>query len=845
MGTGEPSKDLSLKELSALEESDPRGLLAALLVHEDLKRAEGVLQRLEEQGRSADLENYRAVLALLENRPEAALEHTARALEQVANHPQALWNRALALERLYLPLLAARTFDEVTALREPGWAEEASQRAERLRLTVSERRAHWQKVFKAGRALLEDAPGPLPEGFSQTPIARLLFYDAVRASSSREQVLALLPLARELDARAGGQVLERYVRRVAQADFSRRALLAREYAALARDNFRKEPGRASRLLKMLLASREEDLLLGVLANMHPTGRQLELFEEKAASGEDPWFQLLAAQERAKAAREAGNWSQATRLLLEALGRCPARGLEYRCISIERDLSGLYLQSQEIDAALRHAENGLSQARDSGEWFLERDLLWHRAQLDRFANKATLARAHYEELRERDGDTPDIVRRVHQHLADIEWHELRVDAARREIDAALATGNPLSLSGAYSLSDISRLKRTSSDEAHLTTSLSSVSPRLSQGERVLATHVLGRFFIEHDPAKGQALLWKAIQEAGAPGLEEEPPARRARAYSFTSLLMDTGRRGDFEEALRLLVRERGQELPRQCLLVASVDSERTLLLVRDASGKLVGRYENTRRHPLPVRLEGLVPEALLEPLRTCQKVDVLARPPLHGRAGLLPPDMAWSYLTRTAPPPVPRTGPKVHLVVSEVELPPGSSFPRLNPWTPSFGPEERQLLLKGTQATPSRVLEAMRDAREIDVVTHGIINDRSNASYLLLASEPGGAELRLPQVREASLRGAPFVVLAACHAAHTSYALHEPLSLPAAFIEAGARGVLAATEKIPDQEANAFFNAIRERMREGTDPALALRDERMKWLREGRLAEGFDSILLFE
>jgi tetratricopeptide (TPR) repeat protein len=658
-------------------------------------------------------------------------------------------------------------------------------------------------------------------------------------------VLALLPLARELDARAGDLVLERYVRRVAQADFSHRAPLAREYAALARNNFRKEPSRASRLLEALRASGEEDLLLGTLVNLHPTGAQLELFEERAAAGEDPWFHLLAAQERAKAEREEGRWRQAERTLLEALGRCPARGLEYRCISIERDLSGLYLQLHELEAARRHAEDGLRQARDSGEWFLEGELLWQRAQVARFVNDAPLARALYEELREREGDDANMVRRVHQHLADIEWHELWVDAARREIDAALATGRPLSLSGAYSLSDISRLKDSPEDEAHLTLALESIAPGLRPGERVLATHVLGRFFIERDSARGQALLWRAVEEAEAPGLQEVPPARRARAYSFTSLLMDAGRQGDFEAVLRLLERERGQELPRQCLLVASVDSERTLLLVRDASGALVGRYEDTRREPLPMRLEGLVPEALVEPLRGCPKVQVLARPPLHGRAGLLPPELAWSYLTRTAPLRAPRTGPKVHLVVSEVDLPPGSSLPRLNPWTPSFGPEEKPVLLTGTRATPSTVLDAMRDATEIDLVTHGIINDRSNASYLLLASGPEGSELGVPLVRKDSLRGAPFVVLAACHAAHTSYALHEPLSLPAAFIEAGARGVLAATERIPDQEAEAFFNAIRERMRAGADPAHALRDERMKWLREGRSAEGLDSILLFE
>ncbi len=65
------------------------------------------------------------------------------------------------------------------------------------------------------------------------------------------------------------------------------------------------------------------------------------------------------------------------------------------------------------------------------------------------------------------------------------------------------------------------------------------------------------------------------------------------------------------------------------------------------------------------------------------------------------------------------------------------------------------------------------------------------------------------------------------------------------MEAGARGVLAATVEIPDLEAQAFFNAVRERMRSGAAPAVALRDERLRWLREGRGTKWLDGVLLFE
>jgi len=140
---------------------------------------------------------------------------------------------------------------------------------------------------------------------------------------------------------------------------------------------------------------------------------------------------------------------------------------------------------------------------------------------------------------------------------------------------------------------------------------------------------------------------------------------------------------------------------------------------------------------------------------------------------------------------------------------------------------------------------MKNATEVDLVAHGTLSDSSHASYLLLAPERDGSELGVSRVRTASLQGAPFVVLAACHAAQTAYVLHERFSLPAAFIEAGARGVLAATVEIPDLEAGAFFNAVRERMRAGTAPAQALRDERVRWRREGRGAAWLDSVLLFE
>jgi hypothetical protein len=849
MGGGAAEEELSHEDLALLEKHDPHGMVAALLVRDDPDFAGQALKKvlkLKESGGSPDLDSDHAVALLLKGKKEEALRLLDAALEQSPRHPQALWNRGLVLRELGLPLLAARDFSEVAALKEEGWSKEAETKAEALRSAEFERRGRWEAVSNAGKALLAEGPeatGALPRDFSQFPSARRHFYEAIRVAPSRDRVLALLPIAQELDAQAGGSVLESFVRRVAEADFSRRAPLARSYAQLLQASLSYEE--KERLLTALLASKEDDILLGALVAMEATSRNLEVFESKAAASGDPWFQLLAAEERSVAEAGKGNWTRAIQALHDARERCTGRGLEYLCMLLDSSLSGSYLTLHQLEPARTRAELGWKAARTRGEWLLESSLLWTLAETARLSGDGSLARAYLLEYLERDRDNPETVRRVHQILAVMEMKDLQVQEARREIDAALATGRPLGLPGVFALADISRLKSDPGDEARLTREVEALMPRLSPGEQLIATHVLGRFFIERDEARARQLLWRVIEEAEAPALAKASAARRARAYSFTSLLFAAGRQKDFQEALRLFERERQWELPRRCLLAAAADSERTLFLVLNEEGALTGHFDEKRRHPLPQRLEGVVPEALLTQFDKCERVEVLARPPLHGRAGLLPPKLAWSYLTRTSAPRVPSADAAVHLVVQDVEIPSGVPLKRLNDWAASFGAEEQPVKLSGAQATPSRVLAAMKDATEIDLVAHGILNDFSDASYLVLAPEPGGSELSISKVRTASLQGAPFVVLAACHAAHATWSVDDPLSLPAAFIEAGARGVLAATVEIPDLEAAAFFNAIRERMRSGTAPALALHEERMRWIREGRGATWLDSVLLFE
>ncbi|WP_167509490.1 CHAT domain-containing protein [Corallococcus llansteffanensis] len=836
---GEPSSHVA-GEGTLAEGEDP---VSHYLEQGDRYGAEKALSLLRKSLSTPDVESQQSVALLRLGKPENALANADAALSEAPRHAAALWNRGLALRDLRLPLAAARSFAQVASLKEPGWAEEATQRAQGLRRDIFTHRDRWAAVLKAGASLIENADTPLPEDFSDTPIARLFFYDAVRAAPTVSAVQTLLPLARKLDGRTRSHVLEAYVQRVAAADFQRRGPLAQGYAALA--SKRLSVSEREMFLRQVLSSQDDDLILGTLVLTQTVSSHLELFKAKADAMKDPWFQLLAAQERATVDKRAGRLAHAVRTLREALPLCEGTGLEYRCLSLQSDLSTLLMKLHEFQDARQYAKKAWEDARANNEWQMEQDLLWSLSQIARLVKDTSLSRAYIEEFLARNESKPDAVRRVHESLASIAFQELRIDEARWEIDAALATGLPLSPSGAFTLAEVARLKGAPRDEEHLMRALTTPLGARSPGERAVDMHALGRFFIERDVARGRTLLWNSIQEASAPGLEEDIAASRARAYSFTSLILEAGRRGAFDEALELISRERGQSLPERCLLAATSDSERTLLIVRGVDAKSLGWHDETRRAPLPSQLDGLVREDLLAALRPCERVEVLARPPLHGRAGLLPPSMAWSYLTRTTAPRAPRKGPAVHLVVSDVETPPGTDVLPLPSWGASLGPEAQLRTRSGADATPSRVRAAMQDATEIDLVAHGFIYDRADASYLLLSSERGGSELTVPQVRDTPLHGAPFVVLSSCDAAHTSYALHEPLSLPAAFIHAGARGVLAATTRIPGNDANVFFNQVRERMRAGVAPSIALRDVRAQWLEKDAKQTWLANVLLFE
>ncbi|WP_158625075.1 CHAT domain-containing protein [Corallococcus terminator] len=841
MGGTAHQEELPLKALSQLGDQADRAAQAAMyLAWGRPKEALGTLDALDSP--SPEARNDRAAALL-------ALGETAEALRLldplIAEHPtflQARWNRALVLETLQLPLLAARDFQEVAQGGEQGWAQEAKQRAEQLRSDVSSADGHSRALLDAGNALV--ATGKLPEGspLAKSSLLRLYFYEAVRSRPSSEEVSALLPLAKSLDVGTGSDVLQQYVKRTAQRDFAHRGPLVREYVSLL-GNFPHD-ARTPAFLTRILDSDEPDLILGSLLRAEAVPDHLETFKKLAQASQDPWFEILALQKQGEALLRGGDVWGAQSVMERARERCDGTPIPYRCMDLELDLAHLYSQLLQPDDVQQHALKGWKEARESNLRERQLQFLEMLAKAARLRDDAPLARAYLHESLERSQGNKIREHYIQQELAHLELHVLDFDRARAAIDRALATGRPLTLHGAAALSDIARQRPDPKDAQTMSEAVAAEGP-LSPGKHALALHYLGRFQLEKDRVRGQAQLREAIVKAEAAGAQDED-ARHARTYSFTALIMDEAKAHNFQAAARLFGEELRGEIPARCMLALTVDSERSLVVARGMDGATLGYYEGSRTQRVKKDAPNLVPPEALTALAPCETIQVLARPPLQGLPAMLPAAFAWSYRTQLStrqPPP----GKAIHLVVQGVEYAPQRKLASLV-WNPVFGPGEQPRLLEGAQATPDRVLQEMADATEVDLVTHGLLSPVSDASFLVFArqgEQAGSDELRTQRLRRAKLKGAPLVVIAACHGGHAAPVLHEPMSLPSAIIEAGARAVLAATLRIPDQGASEFFNAVRARVRMGESPAVALRNERLTWHQQKPTETWVDSVLLFE
>ncbi|NTX58165.1 CHAT domain-containing protein [Myxococcus sp. CA039A] len=840
-GDERPRELVPLQMLAKLEaQGDLQGLAVGHLLRGEREQAADYLQRASS---SPDVDSDRAVVALTKGELESALILLDGVLEKHPQHAQALWNRALVLHELGLDALAAEAFDAVALLGEVGWAQEAKERAAVLRRQLDGRRGAWESAQQAGRVLaLEGTPFPDEVARAVPGTARNWFNIAVWTAPSAEHVKALLPLARVLDAHYGGETMARYAERVATLDFQRRAPLAARFRDVLLGKF--DGAKLAPLAKEFAGSAHQDILLGLLPLAGGLPAHLDVYEQAAKSLGDAWLTLNVERERALAEYARGDLAGAEARLLRAVSACASAKADYRCGQLEHLLAHIYKDEHRLVESREHALAGLQWARQSQEWKLQADLLLVLGDLARFRNAFALTRAYLGEQALRDRSC-SARRHVHESLASLHVFALQPKAAREELQKAPSCDVPFFLNGGLVLADLARLDPKPGDVEQVREGLKKLDAAgwLRPGEKVIATHIEGRAVIGSDREAGRALLRKAIDDGARLG-SQDPVAAKARAYSYSSLILDAGSTGDWAGALTLFAEETGVAAPTRCALGVEVHDERTLVAARGPAGELLGHQDASRRSP-DFDVAALVPPAMASALKSCEHVHVFARYPVHGQAGLLPPELAWSYDTGRKP-----TAPGVSaprpLVVYDVDAPASLRLPRLRSWELSGGPSARRVELTGAAATPSRLLAELAEATEVEIHAHGLVNlGVSDASLLVMAPEAGGRyALTAGEVRKQKLKGAPVVLLGACQAARTAPYLHAPWSLPVAFAEAGARAVIASPIDIPDAEAGPFFARVMERIRAGASAATALRDERLREL-SARPDSWVKTVVVFE
>lgn len=796
-----------LVPLAAMAELERRGELAALAAAQalggDLERAAATLAALPPSpARDADL----AALALLAGRPADALAAADRALA-AAPSPAARWNRALALRDLGLPATAAAELEAVAAAGEAGWSEEAGARARALAAPVRERLDAFARWSAAAAAMVAHTGPPLSaeQARARPGLARLYFLDALRGATTRDEVLALAPLAAALDEVSGHDGARAAVARAAALDLRVRGPLAAAYRQLVTGQL--APDDALPLLARLerAGAAATDLKVGALVVLGLGPARADELAAHAARTGDPWFALLATEQRALGLLHAGDRPRAEVLLLEAHAGCDPRAWAYRCAKLAEALAELYSalpMYPEAERWARAAERGFAADGAVGP---EDNALAQVAELRRARQQGALARATFAEIRARAGDGRAGCLRARYAELGLALLDIQDGAPSLTAPAPDACDEaPADQEVGFMVNRALMTGRAEDRER----ARAWIAAARAAGAADLAELAAARLEVE---APGAAARLQAL----APRFTGPADAHK-RTWLVSTQIDEAGRREAWAEVVTLAAAELGAPAPTRCALVASADDDRSTAVVIDAAGALAGARRTFAR-PGAWRGDELVPPALRGRLAGCDRVDVHARPPLHGRADLLPPELPWAFVVR-APAAAP-SAPRRELIVGDVTPPAALALPALRAIDVPAG----VAALRGAEATPPRVLAELATATYAEVHAHGQVDLAvADESFLALtAAGDGRWALTAAELRRARLPAAPVVVLAACRAAEVAPYLVQRWSLPDAFLAAGARAVIAPTVDIPDAEAAVFFAELRERVATGEPPARAL------------------------
>ncbi|HEY2514531.1 MAG TPA: CHAT domain-containing protein [Polyangiaceae bacterium] len=828
---------VSLEALAALEKrKDFPALAAGMLLAGEPARARDYL---EQAPSSAETEVDLAAVALARHDDEEALDRLDGVLAKTPNHPQALWNEALALEGMHLPLAAAEAWMKVAALGEPGWSDEAKRRGEALTATSADRATAWKRARAAFDAMGKGGELPPDEVIRAYPsYARLSLYDAARTTASRDRILSLVPLAVRLEGGDEGAPLVRYVKELAAGNLARRAQLVPAVAAL--DEHPLASDALAALVAKLGAAGEPDLALEAITLSFAWSRFPADVHRFTRGHDDPWLQILDARAAAYAAEARGDFAAAEAGLREGIRLSEAHRFDYLHAAIDLQLADMFLRTYRMQEASLAVADGLraSEVQAPGVWSA---LAGDAAELAEKRGAYPSMRARFRDVLLRSPPCRTR-RRAHEALARERLLAMDLPGAGAELAADETCDEPMTLDRALISSILARTGDPAVDLGKLRAALAEARPTFTDGQRAFADVIEGQMLLRREPDTGRGLVERGM--AAAKGDAGDGVAEGAIAWGRLVLALDAARRGDGAGALGLLSEANGR--PTACALAVGVDYETAFAAATDAEGTVVSSFDEHVPAPFaslsPARL---IPASLTQHLAGCPAVHVFAAPPVYGYASLLPPSIAWSFHLPRAPQPSAAKPEGTRLLVTDVTPPPTLDLPRLQPWSGPARDDAATAWLHGASATPRRVLEELATASEVEIHAHGLLDTGvSDAPLLALSADVDGRyALTAAAIEKAHLDRHPVVVVAACRAGRVAAYFHEPWSLPSAFLRAGARVVLASTAPVPDAEARPFFDAVLARIRDGSDPSVALRDERLSWLARGRA--WVSSVLIFD
>ena len=693
---------------------DWHGVGAASIVSGDFGRATEALDRA---AKSDDVAADRALVTLVRGNADEALEQLDAVLARAPKQPRALWNRALALQALELPLAAAQSFDAVAALGEPGWADEARARSAALEDAWKARIASTTADIAASKAMISGGALPTDAIVQRAPsMVRHYFYHAARSAPSLQRLEELRPLAVKLDAAFGDTTLATWIDRIAKEAPESRAALGPRYARYMLMPTAPPPVPAPEVADFFAAiakAHADDLMLGALVLFnHTSPADLAQLHTLVARNGDSWWQAKLAQSEATAAAARGDVDRAVATLTPAVAACNQHHFDFRCADMEKQLAMFEQDRHHTSLARRWALASIASSRRAGmiPHFLETSTIFLLAQIARYRNDFSLMRAYSIEGMLRVPANCDGRRMSHLIFGVEDVFKLDFDAAAHELAETPACTHAAPLLAADLVTSLYLAGHDTPQAKTIAADVDAARKTMTPSQQRLADVILARLSLTNDRAAALTRLAPAMTPARA-GLDAD--ALKARTFAFQMLAVDAGRRGDFDEALDTLAREAESKAGQGCALGVALDDARLVVAARAAGGKAVGHYA-VRTNPA-IDAATLVPPAVRAALTACPEVAVYALAPLNGRPELLPPELAWSYRLGRAPEPAPATAamnPPVaapRVVITDVLPPATLSLPRLLPWTTRVAGVRT---LAGADATPKRALAELADAGEI-------------------------------------------------------------------------------------------------------------------------------------